>query len=56
VLDLSSPLKVVSTDFHPNAKTLDLVIDFESGTHFADPETYELGLTHETVQRSWLDL
>lgn len=52
-LGLSSPWKVVSTDFDPKAKTLDLVIDFERGARFVDPETGELCPVHDTVQRSW---
>lgn len=52
-LGLSSPWKVVSTVFDPKAKTLDLVIDFERGARFADPETGGLCPAHDTVQRSW---
>lgn len=52
-LGLSSPWKVVSTDFDPKAKTLDLVIDFERGARFADPESGELCPVHDTAQRSW---
>lgn len=52
-LGLSSPWKVVSTDFDPVAKSLKLGIDFERGARFADPETGELCPVHDTVQRSW---
>ncbi len=52
-LGLSSPWKVVSTDFDPKAKTLNLVIDFERGARFADPESGVLCPVHDTVQRSW---
>lgn len=52
-LGLLSPWKVVSTDFDPDAKSLELVIDFEKGARFGDPETGELCPVHDTVQRSW---
>lgn len=52
-LGLASPWKVVSCDFDPVAKSLELVIDFERGARFADPETGELCPVHDTVQRSW---
>lgn len=52
-LGLTSPWKVVSTDFDPVGKSLELGIDFERGARFADPETGELCPVHDTVQRSW---
>jgi transposase len=52
-LGLASPWKVVSCDFDPVAKSPELVIDFERGARFADPETGELCPVHDTVQRSW---
>jgi transposase len=52
-LGLGSPWRVVSTDFDPVAKTLELGIDFERGARFADPETGALCPVHDTVQRSW---
>jgi transposase len=52
-LGLTSPWKVVSTDFDPVAKSLELGIDFERGARFADPETGVLCPVHDTVQRSW---
>ena len=52
-LGLGSPWNVVSCDFDPVAKSLDLVIDFERGARFADPESGELCPVHDTVQRSW---
>ena len=52
-LGLASPWKVVTCDFDPVAKTLELVIDFERGARFVDPETGELCSVHDTVQRSW---
>ena len=52
-LGLASPWKVVSTDFDPKAKSLELGIDFERGARFADPETGELCPVHDTVQRTW---
>ncbi len=36
-LGLASPWKVVSCDFDPTAKSLELVIDFERGARFPDP-------------------
>lgn len=52
-LGLVSPWKVVASDFDPAAKSLELVIDFERGARFPDPETGELCPVHDTVQRSW---
>lgn len=52
-LGLASPSKVVSCDFNPAAKSLELVIDFERGARFPDPETGEPCPVHDTVQRSW---
>lgn len=52
-LGLASPWKVITCDFDPVAKTLELVIDFERGARFADPETGEACPVHDTVQRSW---
>jgi len=52
-LGLASPWKVVSCDFDPVAKSLELVIDFERGARFQDPESGELCPVHDTVQRSW---
>jgi transposase len=52
-LGLASPWKVITCDFNPIAKTLELVIDFERGSRFTDPETGVLCPVHDTVQRSW---
>ncbi|MEX1044508.1 MAG: ISL3 family transposase [Chthoniobacterales bacterium] len=52
-LGLASPWKVVTCDFDPVAKTLELVIDFERGARFTDPETGEVCPVHDTVHRSW---
>ena len=52
-LGLASPWKVVSSDFDPVAKSLELVIDFERGARFADPDTGEPCPVHDTVRRSW---
>jgi len=52
-LGLASPWKVVTCDFDPVAKTLELVIDFERGARFTDPDSGELCPVHDTVQRSW---
>ena len=55
-LGLSSPWKVVSADFDPAAKSLELVIDFEPGSRFTDPESGEACPVHDTVERSWQHL
>lgn len=55
-LGLSAPWKVVSSTFDPSAGTLELVIDFEPGSRFPDPDTAELCPVHDTVQRSWQHL
>jgi transposase len=52
-LGLSAPWKVIKCDFDPAAKALELVIDFERGARFTDPDTGELCAVHDTVQRSW---
>ena len=52
-LGLASPWKVVSCDFNPAAKSLELVIDFERGARFPDPQTGEACPVHDTVRRSW---
>lgn len=52
-LGLVSPWKVVSCIFDPAAKALDIVIDFERGSRFADPETGGICPVHDTVQRTW---
>ena len=55
-LGLTSPWKVVSADFDPVAKSLELVIDFESGSRFPDPESGEPCPVHDTVERTWQHL
>lgn len=55
-LGLSAPWKVVSTLFDASAGTLELVIDFEAGNRFADPESGELCPVHDTVSRTWQHL
>lgn len=52
-LGLGSPWQVISSDFDPLTKSLELVIDFERGTRFADPDSGELCPVHDTVQRTW---
>ena len=52
-LGLASPWKVITCDFDPVAKTLELVIDFERGARFSDPETISTGRTpRSTLIRS----
>lgn len=55
-LGLSAPWKVVSTNFDPDAKSLELVIDFEPGSRFPDPESGEDCPVHDTVERTWQHL
>lgn len=55
-LGLSTPWKVVSSIFDPSAGTLELVIDFDSGSRFSDPESGELCPVHDTVSRTWQHL
>jgi len=52
-LGLTTPWNVISCDFDPAAKSLELDIDFQRGARFPDPETGELCPVHDTVQRSW---
>jgi transposase len=55
-LGLGSPWNVVSSNFDPVGKSLELCIDFERGARFADPEGGEMCPVHDTVQRSWQHL
>ncbi len=52
-LGLAAPWKVVSCNFDPAAKSLELSIDFERGSRFTDPETGVDCPVHDTVRRSW---
>jgi transposase len=55
-LGLTAPWKVVSAEFDPAAKSLELVIDFEPGSRFPDPESGESCPVHDTVERTWQHL
>ena len=55
-LGLSAPWKVVSCDFDPAAGTLKLVIDFDRGSRFTDPDSGESCPVHDTVPRTWQHL
>ena len=59
-LGLAAPWKVVSTNFDPVAKSLELVIDFIPGSRFPDPDpgslSTDLHPVHDTVQRTWQHL
>jgi transposase len=66
-LGLSAPWKVVSSSFDPAASTLELVIDFEAGSRFPDPDASDAATedstqaaalcpVHDTVQRCWQHL
>jgi len=52
-LGLTAPWKVVSCNLDPAAKSLELVIDFERGSRFPDPETGDCCPVHDTLRRSW---
>ena len=49
-LGLTAPWKVVSAEFDPAAKSLELVLDFAPGSRFTDPESGESCPVHDTVQ------
>ena len=61
-LGLASPWKVVTANFDPVAKSLELVIDFIPGSRFPDPDADSdadsdaLCPVHDTVQRTWQHL
>lgn len=55
-LGLCAPWKVVSSTFDPSAGTLELVIDFEAGSRFADPDSGQPCPVHDTVSRTWQHL
>ena len=55
-LGLTAPWKVVSAEFDPAAKSLELVLDFAPGSRFTDPESGESCPVHDTVQRTWQHL
>jgi transposase len=56
-LGLSEPWQVVSVEFDPAAKRLDLRIDFEKGSRFACPECGREGCpVHDTEEKTWRHL
>ena len=56
-LGLSEPWQVVSVEFDPAAKRLDLRIDFAKGARFACPECGREGLkVHDTEEKTWRHL
>jgi transposase len=59
-LGFAAPWKVVSANFDPEGKSLELVIDFETGSRFPDPDpdsdSSQLCPVHDTVQRTWQHL
>jgi transposase len=57
-LGLASPWKVVSANFDPVGKSLELVIDFQTGSRFPDPDSDcpDLCPVHDTVERTWQHL
>ena len=56
-LGLQAPWKVVSTDFDPAAKRIDLEVDFERGARFACPGCGAAGQpVHDSRRRSWQHL
>ena len=56
-LGLGEPWQVVSVEFDPAAKRLDLRIDFEKGARFACPECGREGCpVHDTEEKTWRHL
>ncbi len=56
-LGLSEAWQVVSVEFDPAAKRLDLRIDFEKGSRFACPECGREGCpVHDTEEKTWRHL
>ena len=56
-LGLSEPWQVVSVEFDPEAKRLDLRVDFAKGARFACPECERAGLkVHDTEEKTWRHL
>jgi transposase len=56
-LGLSEPWQVVSVEFDPGGKRLDLRIDFEKGARFACPECGREGCpVHDTEEKTWRHL
>ena len=55
-IDYSGGLPAHFHSFDPSAGTLELVIDFEAGSRFPDPDSGELCPVHDTVQRTWQHL
>ena len=56
-LALEDPWQVVESNFDPDSRRLDLVIDFPRGSRFPCPECDETGCpVHDTTQKSWRHL
>lgn len=55
-LNLGPQWKVVESGFKGEPKQLELTVNFDSGTKFADPDSGELCPVHDTVEKSWRHL
>lgn len=56
-LGLAPPWKVVSSEFNPDQKRLDIILDFPAGSSFVCPDCGQTNLkAHDTVQKSWRHL
>jgi transposase len=56
-LGLTPPWQVVSSEFNPNTKRLDIEIDFAPGSVFPCPKCEQAGLkAHDTVTKTWRHL
>lgn len=56
-LGLTPPWQVVSCEFNPNTKRLDIEIDFAPGSAFPCPKCEQAGLkAHDTVTKTWRHL
>ncbi|NCC05793.1 MAG: ISL3 family transposase, partial [Proteobacteria bacterium] len=56
-LGLTPPWEVVSCDFDPQQKRLDIRLGFPRGSMVACPECGQMGLkAHDTVEKTWRHL
>lgn len=55
-LGVSDPWYVSDTKFDPDAKQLDIFLDFKPGSSFACPECGKPGKVHDTEEKTWRHL
>ena len=51
-----TPWRVTDIRFDPEARRLDIDLDFPPGSRFAHPDTGQPGPVYDTLQRTWRHL